>query len=98
MSRTTIQKIYSELKPELIYEASKKALTDLGHEVYKQRPFAYLVEARTTTEEGLVLANMIVNAFTKEFSLVVKSETASQENVDDIANNILKAFEENLRS
>ena len=61
-------------------------------------PFPTWVEARTTTEAGLVLANMIVNAFTKEFSLVVKSETASQENVDDIANNILKAFEENLRS
>lgn len=97
MSRITKQKIYEQVKPEMVFEAAKKTLLDLGYDVYKQRPFAFLVEARTTTEEGLVLVNMIINSFTKELSLVVKSETASQEIVDKIVEKIFEMFESNLK-
>ena len=82
MARYGIKKNYENIKPEQVYEAGKATFTDLGLEIYKMRPFAYLVQARTTGEEGLINVNIIASPFAKEFNLTVKSDTASQESMD----------------
>ena len=96
MARLGRQRNYEGITPEVIYETCKTVLKDLGFEVYKLRPIAFLAEGRINSEQGLVLANLITSAFTKELSLVVKSETASQEMVDQLGNQILEALDKKL--
>lgn len=96
MARLGRQRNYEGVTPEIIYETCKTVLKDLGFEVYKLRPIAFLAEGRIISEQGLVLANLITSAFTKELSLVVKSETASQEMVDHLGNQILEALDKKL--
>ena len=69
----------------------------MGWEIYKKRPFAFLVEARTTLSEGYILANIIINVFgDPAINLTIKSDTASQASVDAEAQKISAALERQL--
>ncbi|HEX9012310.1 MAG TPA: hypothetical protein VF813_02295 [Anaerolineaceae bacterium] len=84
-------------RPEKAYEAAEATLKQLGWEVYKKRTFAFLVEARMTTDEGYILANIIVKVFgNPEINLTIKSDTASQATVDAKAQQIMGTLEKNL--
>jgi len=96
MARHGITQKLKDIKPEQIYKAGKATFDELGMEIYKMRPFAFLVQARTTSDEGLINANIIANSFVKEWSLTVKSDTASQETVDATAHKIFSALEKHL--
>ncbi len=97
MARNGISKPLGTTKPEAAFEAAQDAFKELGWEVYKKRPFAFLVEARTTLSEGYVLANIIVNVFgNPEINLTIKSDTASQATVDAEAQKIAASLEKHL--
>ncbi len=97
MARTGISKPLGNTKPEAAYDAAQAVFKELGWEVYKKRPFAFLVEARTTLSEGYILANIIVNVFgNPEINLTIKSDTASQATVDAEAQKITASLEKHL--
>ena len=96
MTRQGINKKLKDIKPEQVFEAGKATFNELGMEIYKMRPFAFLVEARIIGDEGLINANIIASPFVKELNLTVKSETASQETVDAAAQKIFSTLEKHL--
>jgi hypothetical protein len=96
MARYGIKRKINNIKPEQVFEAAKTTFTNLGLEIYKMRPFAYLVQARTTREEGLINVNVIASPFAEEFSLTLKSETESQSTVDALAEKILSMLENQI--
>jgi len=95
MSRYGITKaLEKEIKPEKVFDAAQVAFKQLGWEVYKMRSIAFLVEARITGDEGLILANVIVTVFgNSEIKITLKSDTASQETVVKHTENIMAALE-----
>ena len=97
MSKREITESYTELKPDQIFEAGKSVLKELGFEIFKTRPFAFLIQAKKPVESGVINANLIANAFSKEFTITVKGENEPQENVDSIANDILDSTRNQLR-
>ena len=97
MARQGITKSLEGNKPEFVFDAAQVTFKELGWEVYKKRPFAFLVEARTTTSEGYILANIIITVFGNPgINLTIKSDTASQATVDDQARKIMAALEKNI--
>ncbi len=96
MPRHGITQKLEDIKPEQVFEAGKATFNELEMEIYKMRPIAFLVQARTTGEEGLILANIIASPFVSEMSLTVKSDTASQETVDATALKIFSILEKHL--
>ena len=98
MARQGIVKaLETGLKPDKVFEASQVAFKAMGWEIYKMRQIAFLVEARTTTAEGYILANIITKVFgTPEINITVKSDTASQSSVDEIAARILEELNKAL--
>ena len=96
MARFGVKRNSKDNKPEQIFEASKTTFNQLGFEIYKMRPFAFLVQGRTTGDEGLININIIASPFAQEYSLTLKSETASQETVDALGEKILALLEENI--
>ena len=96
MPRQSITKKLENIKPEQVFEAGKTTFKELGMEIYKMRSIAFLVQARTTGEEGLILANIIASPFANEMSLTVKSDTASQETVDAVTHKIFSTLEKHL--
>jgi len=92
-----IKKLDENLKPEQVFEASQAAFKELGWEIYKMRPIAFLVEARTTTEDGYILANIITKVFgEREISITLKGDTASQAAVEAQGEKILASLEKAL--
>ena len=98
MARYGIKKNYDNMGPEQVFEAGKATFTDLGLDIYKLRPFAYLVQGRTTGKEEVINVNLIASPFAKEFNLTLKSETAAQESVDALAEKVLSTLENKLAS
>lgn len=96
MARHGITQKLENIKPEQVFDAGKATFNELGMDIYKVRPFAYLVQARTIGDEGLINANIVANPFVKEWSLTVKSDTASQKTVDATARKIFSALEKHL--
>ena len=95
MARHGITKALDKsVKPEKVFEAAQVAFKELGWEVYKMRSIAFLVEARITGDEGLILPNVIVTVFgNSEIKVTLKSDTASQETVEKHTENIMAALE-----
>ena len=96
MARQGITRKLEDNKPEQVFEAGKATFNELGMEIYKMRPIAFLVQARIIGDEGLILANIITNPFLNEISLTVKSDSATQETVDATAQNIFAILEKHL--
>lgn len=96
MARQGITQKLENLKPEQVFEAGKATFQELGMEIYKIRAIAFLVQARTIGEEGLILANLIASPFANEMSLTVKSDTASQQTVDATTQKIFSVLEKHL--
>ncbi|MDO9545640.1 MAG: hypothetical protein Q7J07_02685 [Pelolinea sp.] len=96
MARNGIMQKLENIKPEQVFEAGKATFNELGMEIYKMRPFAFLVQARITGDEGLINANIIASPFSNELNLTVKSDTASQETVDATAQKIFSSLEKHL--
>lgn len=97
MNKVTKTVVYDSALAEKIFNASKATMAELGYDVYKLRPIAYLAESRVDEGEGLVNVNMIFSPFTKEFSLVVKSETAAQESIEAISAKVFALFETKIK-
>jgi hypothetical protein len=100
MARHGITKKLEEgIKPEQAFEAAQAAFKELGWEIYKMRPIAFLVEARITIDGGYILANVITTVFgEREIKLTIKGDTASQATVEAQAEKILAALEKALAS
>ena len=96
MARQGITQNLGDHKPEQVFDAGKATFNELDMEIYKMRPIAFLVQARTTGDEGLILANIITNPFLKEINLTVKSDSASQETVDATTQKIFATLEKHL--
>ena len=96
MARQGITRNLYDYKPEQVFEAGKATFNELGMEIYKMRPIAFLVQARITGDEGLILANIITNPFLKEINLTVKSDSATQETVDATAQKIFATLEKHI--
>jgi hypothetical protein len=100
MARFGITKnLPKDLKPEVVFEAAQKTFKDLGWEVYKMRPIAFLVEGRKTIEGEYILANIITKVFgNPEFSITLKADTATQEVVEEqggiLSATIIKAIKD----
>ena len=92
MAKREITEKYTEQKPEQVFEAGKSVFEAMGFEIFKTRPFAFLIQAKKSDESGVVNANLIANAFSKEFTVTVKGEKESQETVDSIAQDIIDAI------
>jgi hypothetical protein len=91
------KKLEAGIKPERVFEASQATFKKLGWEIYKMRSIAFLVEARTTTDEGYILANIIATVFgNSEISLTIKSDTASQATLEAQAETIFSTLEKIL--
>ena len=93
MAKLQIEEKYEGWKPGDVFEASKAAFNEIGMEILKVRAFAFLLQARTTTEEDLIEANLLVSNFEDEFTLSLSSETADQESLNHLA----KEFVETLK-
>jgi len=96
MPRQGITQKLKNIKPEQVFEAGKATFKELEMEIYKMRSIAFLVQARTIGDEGLILANIIASPFANEMSLTVKSDTASQETVDAATQKIFSTLEKHL--
>lgn len=97
MARFGIAKQFGEgVKAENVYDAAQVAFKETGWEVYKLRPIAYLAEARKTGAEGYMLANIIASAFSPEYKVALKSDTASQAMIDQEAETVLAALDKAL--
>jgi len=82
-----------DLKPDVVFEASQKTFKELGWEIYKMRPIAFLAEGRKTIDGEYILANIITKVFgNSEFSITIKSDTASQAVVEEQAGLLLNAI------
>jgi len=100
MARYGISKDLPEgIKPEIVFEAAQKAFKELGWEIYKMRPIAFLVEGRTTLNEEYILANIIITVFgNSEIKITIKGDTATQATVEEQAKNILAALAKALNA
>lgn len=96
MAKSEIKRKLNEAKPEQIFEVGKRTFVSLGFDIIKTRPFAFLIQARKSGESGMINANLIANAFLKEFTLTVKSEEESQDSIDMLAEEILGTLEKQL--
>lgn len=96
MAKREIKRKLNEAKPEQIFELGKRTFESLGFEIFKTRPFAFLIQARKSGESGMITANLIANAFLKEFTLTVKSEGDSQDSIDKLAEEILEKLDRQL--
>ncbi len=97
MARYGITKPLGNKKPEDVFEASQAAFKNIGWEVYKMRSIAFLVEARTTGDEGYVLANLIATTFGNlEIKLTLKGDTTSEEALKIYADQIMDELEKAL--
>jgi hypothetical protein len=93
------KKLEGGLKAEKVFEASQVVFKQLGWEVYKMRSIAFLVEARITTNEGYILANIITTVFgNPEINLTIKSDTASQATLETQAHTIFSSLEKVLET
>jgi len=97
MSKLQINEKFEGLTSEQVFEASKAAFNELGMVVFKVRSFAFLLQARTASEEDLVNANLIVSAFENEFNLTLSSETVDQESLIDLADKFIEKIKNILR-
>jgi hypothetical protein len=97
MAKRELKGKYGEVKPERVFEAGKETFEALGFEIFKTRPFAFLIQAKKPGHSGVINANLIANAFSKEFNITVNGENESQDDVDSLANEILSSVEENIR-
>lgn len=96
MAKSEIKRQLNESEPEDIFEVGKRTFESLGFEIFKTRPFAFLIQARKAGESGMITANLIANAFLREFTLTVKGEKESQDRIDLLAKQILDMLEQKL--
>ena len=92
MTKLYIKENFEGSKSEQVFEASKATFNELGMEILKVRAFAFLIQARTTPEEDLINANLLVSNFEDEFTLSLSSETADQESLKYLANRFVETL------
>jgi hypothetical protein len=92
MNQFMISEKFESIKADQLFNAGRTSLIDLGMEIIKDRSIAFLLQARTITEEVVINANFIVNAIQKEFSIILTSEIADLKLLKGFAERFIKTL------
>lgn len=97
MSKFQESRTYAGKTADDCYAAAEKILPEVGFEVWKRRPMAWLLQAKRKQAEGSIDANLVCRLGANTMViLTLSSNTISQEVLKSIAEEIFSMLETQL--
>lgn len=97
MAKVKIQERVSQNSADYVYETFISALTEVGFEIWKKRPIAWLCISKQNIEGNQIEANLTVHQTSPiSYTLIMTSSTLSEAELINLAEKVINSLNNKL--